>query len=185
MKTHSIATLVFLMGLVMGLIGPGVAFAQEPFKETGQKPVNPKATRPIAAWDVVPYQVINQPFNVGVVSFHETGCKVVFTVFAGDKEVPELAKTVEHPTLNPETKVVEFWTTIDPKKLPDGPFEVRAEAVPLESGMIIRQLDPLPMYANANGSLKFGEPIWVDCTAGDDSNDGTEAKPFKTIKAAI
>lgn len=185
MKNIVAITLVLGMTWIIGLITPSVGLAQEPFKEPGQLPANPKATRAVAAWDVVPYQVINQPFNVGVVAFHETGCKVEFSVFSNDKELPGLTKTVEHPTLNPRTQVVEFWMSIDPKALPDGAFEVRATVVPLEAGMITRPLDPMPLYANANGSLKFGEPVWVDCVAGDDSSDGTETKPLKTIKAGI
>jgi hypothetical protein len=34
---------------------------------------SPQATQPVAAWDVVPFQVFDKPFHVGVVAFHETG----------------------------------------------------------------------------------------------------------------
>ena len=148
-------------------------------------PANAKATRPVAAWDVVPYQVFSRTFNAGVVAFHETGCKVQFTVTADGKDVPELAKTVENPTLNPQTNVWEFWLPLDPAKLPAGLIEVHAKVIPLEAGMITRDLVPLPLYANGNNSLDFGKPVWVDCANGKDTNDGSEAQPFQTLKAAV
>jgi len=146
---------------------------------------SPKATRAVAAWDVVPYQVFDKPFNAGVVAFHETGCKVEFTVLAGGKESPAASKVVANPTLNEQTKVWEYWVALDPKALPDGPVEVRAKVVPLGAGMISRELEPLMLYANGGGSLKFGEPVWVDGDKGDDTQDGTEARPLKTLKAAV
>jgi hypothetical protein len=143
----------------------------------------PNATRPVAAWDVVPYQILDKPFNVGVVAFHETGCKVEFTISA--KGATDVTATADNPTLNPRTNVWEFWTAIDPAKFPDGPIEVKAKVIPLDPKMITRELDPLPLYANAKGSLKFPEPLWLDGDKGDDSAAGTEAAPLKTLAGAI
>src|SRR5690349_2275696 len=90
--------------------GPRNAFVTLPASAA-----NPKATMPVTAWDVVPYQVFDKPFNAGVVAFHETGCKVEFTVLAGGKEVPAAGKTAANPTLNEQTKVWEYWIALDPK----------------------------------------------------------------------
>ncbi|MBM4020234.1 MAG: hypothetical protein FJ288_18265, partial [Planctomycetes bacterium] len=149
------------------------------------QPANPKATRPVAAWDVVPYQVFDKPFNVGVVAFHETGCKVEFTVLAAGKAVPAMSRVVQNPTRNEQTRVWEYWISLDPKSLPDGPVEVRAKAVPLGPDMLPRDLEPLPLYANAAGTLKFGDPVWVDAEKGDDAAPATQAAPLKTIRAAV
>ena len=43
-----------------------------------------KAARPVARWDVVPYQRIDGVFKAGVVAFHDEGVQVVFEV-AGKK----------------------------------------------------------------------------------------------------
>ena len=146
---------------------------------------NPQATRPVAAWDVVPFQVFDKPFHVGVVAFHETGCKVEFTVRAGGADGPARTQTIENPTLNSQSNVWEYWFALDPHALPDGPVEVRAKVIPLGEGMIVRELAALTLYANGRGSLKFGAPVWVDCDQGDDAADATEAKPLKTLAAAI
>lgn len=60
-----------------------------------------EAARPVARWDVVPYQRIDGVFNAGVVAFHEDGVKVVFEV-AGKKF------TADAPKLNNRTGVWEF-----------------------------------------------------------------------------
>jgi len=140
---------------------------------------------PVVAWDVVPYQVFDRPFNAGVVAFHESGCKVEFTVLADGTKVPAASKTVPAPTLNEQTKVWEYWIALDPKTLPDGEVELRAKVVPLGEEMITRELEPLVLYANGGGSLKFRRPVWVDGDRGDDVNDATEAKPLQTLKAAV
>ncbi len=181
MKTH-----LLIMTVLAAMAWPAAAAEEGPPAAANTAPAeNPKATRPVAAWDVVPYQVFEKPFNVGVVAFHETGCKVEFTVVPGGKE--DLAKrhVAENPTLNEQTKVWEYWIALDPKSLPDGPVEVRAKVVPLGAGMTSRDLAPLPLYSSGGGSLKFGQPVWVDGANGDDAGDGAEAKPLKTLKAAI
>ena len=47
-----------------------------------------EAARPVARWDVVPYQRIDGVFKAGVVAFHDEGVKVVFDV-AGKKFTAE------------------------------------------------------------------------------------------------
>lgn len=146
---------------------------------------SPQATQPVAAWDVVPFQVFDKPFHVGVVAFHETGCKVEFTVRAPAEKAASQTLVVENPTRNAQSDVWEFWFPLDPNTLPDGPVEVRAKIIPLGAGMIVRELAPLTLYASGHGLLKFGEPVWVDGTQGDDAADGTEDRPMKTLAAAV
>jgi hypothetical protein len=74
---------------------------------------------------------------------------------------------------------------LDPNTLPDGPVEVRAKVIPLGEGMLVREPAPLTLYANGRGSLTFGKPVWVDCDRGDDAADATEARPLKSLAAAI
>ena len=66
------------------------------------------AARPVAQWDVVPYQRLKEPFKAGAVAFYDKPFYVEFTV-NGKK-----AAKVDKPTLNDRTKVVEHWFTIDP-----------------------------------------------------------------------
>ena len=101
------------------------------------------------------------------------------------REAAARTLVVENPTLNVQSNVWEFWFPLDPNTLPDGPVEVRAKVIPLGAGMIVRELAPLTLYANGHGSLKFGEPVWVDGTQGDDAADGTQDRPVKTLAAAV
>jgi hypothetical protein len=179
-----------LAAIVMSALACARAADETPARAEAEAPsaapaASPKATRPVAAWDVVPYQVFDRPFHAGVVAFHETGCKVEFTVLAGGKELPAAGRVAASPTLNERTQVWEYWITLDPKSLPEGPLEVRAKVVPLGAGMITRDLEPLVLYANGGGSLKFGEPVWVDGDKGDDAAEATQGRPLKTLKAAV
>lgn len=151
-----------------------------------------RGTLVIAAWDVVPYQVIDRPFQVGVVAFHETGCRVEFAVVqssdaaGASSDSVKRQESVAQATFNERTSVWEYHITVDPSKLDDGSFVVQAKAVPLGEGHLSAQLIELPLYANANGTLTPKAPVWADCEAGDDeSGDGTEAEPLKTIRQAL
>ncbi len=131
-------------------------------------------TPAIAAWDVVPFQLIDKPFAVGVVAFHETGCRVDFTIAqpaTGTGDTDDLVKrqrSVDRATLNERTGVWEYWITVDPGKLVDGPVAVQAEAVPLDGAGVTTRLESLTLYANANGTLTPKAPVWADCQAGND-----------------
>lgn len=159
---------------------------------TGEPSVAAQGTAAIAAWDVVPYQVIDTPFTVGVVAFHETGCRVDFAVVqpptetgASDGAVTQ-REHVKQATLNERTGVWEYHINIDPTGLEDGPFAVLATAVPMGEGCASSPLAPLPLLANANGSLNPEKPVWADCDQGDDeTGDGSEARPLKTIRQAL
>src|SRR5690606_9628826 len=79
----------------------------------------------IARWDVVPYQIIDCSFEVGVVAFHINGIDRVEFSLENGPWVP-----VREMTLNPRTQVREYWVVLPCDNLPDGPSEVRAIAYP-------------------------------------------------------
>lgn len=140
-------------------------------------------TIPIAAWDVVPWQVIDKPFDAGVVAFHEVSVQVDFSIVASGKVIQTLK--VDMPTLNKRTNVWEFVLPIDPAKIPDGPFEVKAICHPGGQGNRDVELVPLTLYANSHGSLGPFTTVHVDAEKGDDANDGSLAKPFQSLIKAV
>jgi|GEM_PF-977971 len=137
-----------------------------------------QATQVIANWDLVPGQMIDRPFKVGVVAFHETGAAVDFAVNG------QAAASVDDPAWNDRTGVWEYWFELDPADYEDGPLTVSATAKPDGDGED-RTLAELTLYANANGSLANDQVIWVDWDNGDDANPGTEAAPKKNIMAGV
>ena len=135
------------------------------------------AGRPVARWDVVPYQRISGTFNAGVVAFHEKALKVVFSL--GGTPV----RTVEAPEFNPRTKVWEYVLPIDTTQLPDGELKLGAEVT--AEGEPPTELPELVLYANAKktqGSRKF---VWVDPVKGNEFADGTKDHPVRSIRQGI
>lgn len=137
------------------------------------------ATQVIANWNVVPGQRISTPFKAGVVAFHEAGVDVEFRVNGG----PVI--NVTDPTYNDRTNVYEYWITIDPSEFPDGTITLSATALPETGAHTSRVLDDLTLYANADGSLNPAAPVWVAPSGNDTQGDGTENKPFATIRKAV
>jgi|TARA_B110000908_G_scaffold172777_1_gene243124 hypothetical protein len=137
------------------------------------------ATQVIANWDVVPGQRIDAPFKAGVVAFHESGVDLEFRINGGS------IIEVEEPTFNDRTRVYEYWIEINPADYADGAVTLSATAQPEGSGHTSRVLGNLILYANANGSLTPGAPIWVDGGGSDTTGDGSEGAPYATIKKAI
>ena len=133
-----------------------------------------KAARPVARWDVVPYQRIDGVFKAGVVAFHDEGVQVVFEV-AGKKF------TAEEPKLNDRTGVWEFFVPINVAKLPDGPISLKANAISLGSAPESFELPELPLYAdeaNHRYALPRGSPalkhgVSLQCVPAD-----IDGKPY-------
>ncbi len=131
----------------------------------------------IARWDVVPWQTLDDSkFGVGVVAFHINDIDRVEFSLNGGPWLP-----VYEMTVNPRVDVKEYWCQIDPTKLPDGPFEVRAIAYPKDG--VPRLLEPLTLYANTGGTLSH-DVVYVS-PDGNDGLPGSQDLPIQTIKRAL
>lgn len=157
--------------------------------------------QPIARWTTVSFQSYSKPFPVGLVAFHGCGQalgnegieKVEF--IANDGQVA----TVLEPSPNPETGRWEWWALMDPL-LSDGVVEVRAIIYPysgvsrilqgafsgkLEAGQNVPDnQQSVVLWSNKSGTYTKPD-MWVSVTGSDDTGDGTQAKPFRTIHSAV
>ncbi len=161
------------------LILPGTGWSgpTEQPSPIGSPSANGYDATAIARWDVVPHQVIDEPFTVGIVAFHMNEIdRVEFSAEGG----PWVA--VDEMKYNPRTQVWEYTALIDPAAYLDGQIEVRAIAYP-EVGTP-RVLEPLVLYTNAGGSIPSPE-VYVAMSGNDQTGDGTRENPFKTIWRAI
>lgn len=140
---------------------------------------------PIAAWDVVPHQIITAPFQAGVVAFHLRPLAVEFALTVAGRDEPLRRETVTAPTFNAQVGVWEYWLAIDPAQIPDGPFAVTATVRVADAPAVARALDPLPLYANAGGTLVLGTTVHVDGEKGDDAQPGTAEQPKRTLKSGV
>ena len=134
------------------------------------------AGRPIARWDVIPYQMVTGVFKVGVVAFHEKAVKVEFSVFGKPRF------TAEAPELNERTGVKEYVYNLPVKAFKDGLITVGAVVTAGEESYT---LPDLPLYANARGKLTNGKVVWVDSVDGNEFAEGNEDSPVKTIKRGV
>ena len=171
------------------IAGPGFAGPTpepNPVGNVGERGWDAKA---IARWDVVPMQVIDDTFEVGVVAFHMNGIdRVEFSLDGG----PWI--TASEASLNPRTGVAEYWATIAPSTLADGGIEIRAVVYPnvgaprLLAGPMTADVEEdgehsMFLHANAGGTLN--QPVvYVSEDGNDATADGTEANPYATIWAA-
>lgn len=132
-----------------------------------------QAGRPVAKWDVIPYQRVNGVFNAGVVAFHEKGVSVEFTV-NGEK-----AHVASAPELNPRTKVWEYVLPLDVGKYPDGELTLGATATSPDGESYV--LPEISLYANAGKTMGSRKAAWVDPVNGNEFAAGTKAEPVKSI----
>ena len=145
----------------------------------GAAPIALSAARPVARWDVIPHQRVKGVFKAGVCAFHEAGVKVEFSVDG------KPASTAGKPEFNDRTGVWEFVFPFDASKHADGPVAITAKAIALDQAAESFDLPELRLYADNAGKLVSSVPVWADSENGDDSGDGTEAHPMKTLKAAV
>ena len=102
----------------------------------------------IARWDVIPFQIVNEPFEVGVCAAHLDGIdRVEISVDNG----PWVRITEEK--YNPRTKVEEYFATLDPSKFTEDKLvELRAIAYPKKgTPKIVPEL--IKLNVNPNGTL--------------------------------
>lgn len=139
----------------------------------------------IARWDVVPYQTFSGDFNVGVVAFHMNDIDHVDFSVEGGPWV-----SVSQMTLNPQTNVVEYWTTLHASDYRDGNISIRAIAYPktgvprlLQGSAAADGEATLNLTANSHHSFTPAT-IYVSVD-GSDANPGTRAQPFQTLTKAL
>jgi len=136
--------------------------------------------RAIARFDVVPHQVFNSTFNIGVIAFHVNGISSV-TFNATDEAGNSTFANVTSMILNPRTNVWEYWTTLNASDYNDGNVNITAVAYPNGTGYT-RELN-LTLFANSGNSL--GQIIkYVANNGSDYTGDGTIGNPFRTIEKA-
>jgi hypothetical protein len=136
------------------------------------------AAKPVAHWDVVPYQCIAADFNAGIVAFHEKELEVEFSVNG------KVVDTVSEAKLNPRTNIKEYYFTFAPSKYPDGPVTLDGKVTVKDSGEFY-SLPTIMLYANSKRSLGTRRVMWVDSANGNDYAPGTRKEPLRTLKRAV
>ena len=132
--------------------------------------------QPIAVWAYPDSNTVKGTVHIGVVAYHSRGIKNV------DMRVDNgQATSLTEETVNPETGEYEYVLTLDTTALTDGPHAIRATVAPEENGTAV-ELTEIILYV-ANGAA-FGT-WYVDCNAADDSGDGSQADPWKTLGRAL
>lgn len=135
----------------------------------------------IAHFDVVPYQVVEQPFALGVVAFHISGINHVR--FMMSDGVVEHEQVVHQRSINKRTKVNEYWVSFDPAEFRDGLITITAHVVPNSTADETRTLQTW-LWANSGTSYRTDRPVYVSIN-GQPEGIGTKEKPFATINQAL
>ena len=145
----------------------------------------------IARWDVVPWQVATDGFNVGVVAYHREGIeKVSFSLNDGPwVDVFEMST-------NPTTDELEYCVSLSLSTIPDAAIEVRARVIPnvgepriLAGAITGNGKDETSSIFSGEHSMFLAKvntprPEFFVSPTGDDANDGSRASPFATIPQA-
>ncbi len=116
--------------------------------ETATPPDIPGAKeKTVAAWNVVPFQIINESFSVGVGASHLDGMDRVEIAIDNGPWV-----TISEESYNPRTKIEEYWAIIDPSNFTeDKLYTLRAIAYPKQG--VPKVLEDIPINVNPNGTL--------------------------------
>lgn len=153
----------------------------------------------IARWNMVPFMDVSGVQNVGVVAFHMNGIdRVEFSANGG----PWTA--VNTMRFNPQVNTWEYFAAVRAADYPDGLVEIRARVFPklagiprvLQGGMentrsgaanhlrFRNGMHSMWINANAGGSLATGE-VWASGTGSDETGNGTQANPYRSITRAL
>lgn len=135
------------------------------------------AGRPVARWDVVPFQRVEGPFKLGVVAFHEKGVKVEFSV--NGKKVWIAKKAIR----NDRTGLFEHIFPFDASKYKDGPVTLSATAI--TKGEEPYKLEDLVLYADSGKTQGSRNVVWVDGVKGNDYAKGTKDDPVRSFKRGV
>lgn len=144
------------------------------------------ALTPIARWDTVPYQRINngEAFNIGVVAFSKAGIERVDFHIQGQGysgSSPLQSTAMVH---NSRTNVYEYWVPLNGNDFAtDGPITVQAIVYGKDGDQ--RDLGTLSFVVNATGTLAHPE-AWVSNSGNNDTGAvNNRSKPFQTVAAAV
>jgi len=159
------------------IVQPGNGWTGDTTEPGVVNPRQPHAdAKVIARWDTVPYQKIDDNFEVGVVAFHINDIdRVEFAVDGGE--------WVRHNQMqyNPRTSVYEYYGILREQDFNSvGPIEVRAIAYPRAG--LPRLLPPKYLFVDPFDVTPVKER-WVSPT-GSDTNDGSINAPFASISHA-
>lgn len=132
--------------------------------------------QPIAVWAYPDSNTVMGTVNIGVVAYHSRGVKSV-DMRLDNGQVTSLTEE----SVNPDTGEYEFVLTLDTTALADGPHTIQATAIPEASGTTTDLTEITLFVAN---SVAFNT-WYVDCGAADDSGDGSQADPWKTLGRAL
>ncbi|HDR68554.1 MAG TPA: hypothetical protein ENN61_05830 [Bacteroidaceae bacterium] len=160
---------IFSIAIIFSLFLPSVCFA---FK-------------PVARWDVVPYQRIKygSSMKIGVIAFSKPGINRVVITPSG-QGYSGGAKTVTAMTLNDRTGVYEYWTTLSAGEF-TGNGAITVSAVVYDNDNNSRSLS---LSLIVEGASAYSPKVaWVDATRGNDSTGtvGNQSAPYRTIGAAV
>lgn len=131
---------------------------------------------PAANWDFVPNQVFNKPINIGLLAFHSSGIKRV-DFFLNEK----FYNSVTEAKFNPDSKVKEYFINIDPTSLAEGFSTIKATIYAFDGKK--RDLVPMSIFFIKSESLT--NEFYVSNNGSDESGNGSEDKPYKTISEAL
>lgn len=152
---------------------------------------------PIARWDMVPFQRIDQgqSLNLAVVAFSQKAIDRVEFKISGQGYTGAV-KVSRQMTLNTQSNVWEYWVPLAAAEFKsDGVISIEALVVGKDGGVRDKTtgggglgLDPLTFTVNPTGSLPRPQ-VWVAASGGSDSY-GSEAvgnpdKKFATVQRAF
>lgn len=132
--------------------------------------------KPAANWDFVPNIVVYKPFNLGILAFHSSGIERVD--FFADGIFIASTKELR---LNPETKVNEYFITINPDTFTQSEITFTAKVYTIEGG--VRELNPLVIFSEKKQYNP--QHIYVSIYGDDATGNGSKSKPLKTISYAL
>ncbi|MBC24426.1 MAG: hypothetical protein CMJ32_10995 [Phycisphaerae bacterium] len=145
--------------------------------------------KPMARWDVVPYQTVDQEFQVGIVAYHFGRIDRVEFSLDGGPWLP-----VNEMKQNPRTGQDEYWVTIDPSTMADGNHEIRAIVWPnvgtprIMAGQIddeaIRTGEHSLFLSSNHGRTLGSLDRWVSKDGSDQTGDGSREKPYASMMKA-
>jgi hypothetical protein len=139
-------------------------------------PRPPLPHQPIAVLDYPYSNTVKGTVYIGVVAYHSRGIKSVNMSIDNSRMT-----SITEETMNPDTGEYEFVLTLDTTTLTDGSHTIQATAVPEENGTTTK-LTEITLFVANN---KEFNTWYVDCSAADDSGDGSRSEPWKTLGRAL